>query len=182
MKGVQCYELFGGIALKNHTFSFHFSSVLAAICCDATPIVCSSCQCYFHRTCSRLTRSQNGIQGFVCFLCSGGAATYDDHHQCQCIASQCLLCHTKIRLDIRPIMCQHNHNLAHGYCSGIFRYVAILSGLRLAWPLPTTSIPTPTKPTIAMTNNTHVQTVSPPATNTNSLFPLLHPHLPLPAP
>ena len=25
MKGVQCYELFGGIALKNHTFSFHFS-------------------------------------------------------------------------------------------------------------------------------------------------------------
>ena len=26
MKRVQCYELFGGIALKNHTFSFsHFS-------------------------------------------------------------------------------------------------------------------------------------------------------------
>ena len=24
MKGVQCYELFGGIALKNHAFSFHF--------------------------------------------------------------------------------------------------------------------------------------------------------------
>ena len=24
MKGVQCYELFGGIALKNHTFSFFF--------------------------------------------------------------------------------------------------------------------------------------------------------------
>ena len=24
MKDVQCYELFGGIALKNHTFSFHF--------------------------------------------------------------------------------------------------------------------------------------------------------------
>ena len=22
MNGVQCYELFGGIALKNHTFSF----------------------------------------------------------------------------------------------------------------------------------------------------------------
>ena len=22
MKGVQCYELFGGIALKNHTFTF----------------------------------------------------------------------------------------------------------------------------------------------------------------
>ena len=25
MKGVQCYELFGGIALKIHTFSFFFS-------------------------------------------------------------------------------------------------------------------------------------------------------------
>ena len=25
MKGVQCYELFGGIALKIHTFSFSFS-------------------------------------------------------------------------------------------------------------------------------------------------------------
>ena len=24
MKDVQCYELFGGIALKNHAFSFHF--------------------------------------------------------------------------------------------------------------------------------------------------------------
>ena len=24
VKGVQCYELFGGIALKNHTFSFFF--------------------------------------------------------------------------------------------------------------------------------------------------------------
>ena len=26
VKGVQCYELFGGIALKNHSFSFHFIS------------------------------------------------------------------------------------------------------------------------------------------------------------
>ena len=25
MKGVQCYELFGGIALKNHAFSFFIS-------------------------------------------------------------------------------------------------------------------------------------------------------------
>ena len=24
MKGVQCYELFGGIAIKNHAFSFFF--------------------------------------------------------------------------------------------------------------------------------------------------------------
>ena len=28
MKGIQCYELFGGIALKNHTFSFSFSSFI----------------------------------------------------------------------------------------------------------------------------------------------------------
>ena len=26
MKGVQCYELFGGIALKNHAFPFFFHS------------------------------------------------------------------------------------------------------------------------------------------------------------
>ena len=25
MKAVQCYELYGGIALKNHAFSFHFN-------------------------------------------------------------------------------------------------------------------------------------------------------------
>ena len=34
MKGVQCYERFGGIALKNHTFSFsffHFITVTIAI-------------------------------------------------------------------------------------------------------------------------------------------------------
>ena len=29
MKGVQCYELFGGIALKNHAFSFFFISITA---------------------------------------------------------------------------------------------------------------------------------------------------------
>ena len=28
MKGVQCYELFGGIALKIHTFSFYISFFL----------------------------------------------------------------------------------------------------------------------------------------------------------
>ena len=30
MKGVQCYELFGGIALKNHTFSFFTLTVVQA--------------------------------------------------------------------------------------------------------------------------------------------------------
>ena len=28
MKVVQCYELFGGIALKNHAFSFHFNDLI----------------------------------------------------------------------------------------------------------------------------------------------------------
>ena len=31
MKGVQCYELFGGIALKNHTFSFHRHEIVIDI-------------------------------------------------------------------------------------------------------------------------------------------------------
>ena len=35
MKGVQCYELFGGIALKNHTFSF-FQYATVGSACDAT--------------------------------------------------------------------------------------------------------------------------------------------------
>ena len=38
MKGVQCYELFGGIALKNHAFSFfsflqlEFQSIFTMMC------------------------------------------------------------------------------------------------------------------------------------------------------
>ena len=31
MKGVQCYELFGGIALKNHVFSFSFFFIYKSI-------------------------------------------------------------------------------------------------------------------------------------------------------
>ena len=31
MKGVQCYELFGGIALKIHTFSFSFSKNIITV-------------------------------------------------------------------------------------------------------------------------------------------------------
>ena len=30
MKGVQCYELFGGIALKNHAFSFSIGLLVDA--------------------------------------------------------------------------------------------------------------------------------------------------------
>ena len=32
MKGVQCYELLGGIALKIHTFSFSYFAVFLIIC------------------------------------------------------------------------------------------------------------------------------------------------------
>ena len=31
MKGVQCYELFGGIALKNHAFSFSYSQKVVMV-------------------------------------------------------------------------------------------------------------------------------------------------------
>ena len=31
MKGVQCYELFGGIALKNHAFSFSLYNIVFQI-------------------------------------------------------------------------------------------------------------------------------------------------------
>ena len=37
MKGVQCYELFGGIALKIHTFSFFFS-----FCVTCSAVSCLS--------------------------------------------------------------------------------------------------------------------------------------------
>ena len=31
MKDVQCYELFGGIALKNHAFSFYIFTVIIIV-------------------------------------------------------------------------------------------------------------------------------------------------------
>ena len=47
--------------------------------CDDTPIISSTCLQHFHRTCSRFTRSQKGIQGFVCFFCSWDAAAHFYH-------------------------------------------------------------------------------------------------------
>ena len=43
MKGVQCYELFGGIALKIHTFSFFFFS-FSFSCCNHITVVLQSLQ------------------------------------------------------------------------------------------------------------------------------------------
>ena len=42
MKGIQCYELFGGIALKIHTFSFSFS-MSHGHNCFALVSLCSRC-------------------------------------------------------------------------------------------------------------------------------------------
>ena len=49
VKGVQCYELFGGIALKNHTFSFFiFISEELFQCCDLDDMLidkyCKDCE------------------------------------------------------------------------------------------------------------------------------------------
>ena len=52
MKGVQCYELFGGIALKIHTFSFHFhilASYQSFFCFGVETLTC--CATNFLRTC-----------------------------------------------------------------------------------------------------------------------------------
>ena len=39
MKGVQCYELFGGIALKIHTFSFFISFHFVSYFCQYLAIM-----------------------------------------------------------------------------------------------------------------------------------------------
>ena len=50
VKGVQCYELFGGIALKIHTFSFsfHFSTRLAHVFNFGQPIYYIICCIYVY--------------------------------------------------------------------------------------------------------------------------------------
>ena len=41
MEGVQCYELFGGIALKIHTFSFHFiGKIFFAVYFEGNVLLC----------------------------------------------------------------------------------------------------------------------------------------------
>ena len=101
------------------------SGCCKSIRCDTTPIVCSTCQRHFHRTCSRLTLSQNGIQVF--FFCSGGAAALPSTATVtsnSVLPHRCLLRHTKIRHDIHPIMCQQCSHLAHKKCSSICSCVA----------------------------------------------------------
>ena len=51
-----------------------YSGCNRSIRCDVIPIVCSTCQLHFHRTCSSLNQSQKGFQGFFRLFCSWGAA------------------------------------------------------------------------------------------------------------
>ena len=44
MKGVQCYELFGGIALKNHAFSF-LLDVCSALDISHYNVILHRCSC-----------------------------------------------------------------------------------------------------------------------------------------
>ena len=143
-----------------------------SVCCDTTHIPCTTCQRHYHRTYCRLTRSQKGIQGFVCFFCSGDVAALPSTATVtsnNVLPRRCLLRHRKIRHGIRPIMCQQSFHLAHRKCSGISRYMDKLSWLCPACSLPTTSIPT--QPMMGTTNNTHAPTVLPPTTNMNCLSP-----------
>ena len=43
MKSVQCYELFGGIALKNHAFSFSYTVIQCS--CEILRIVIHTAFC-----------------------------------------------------------------------------------------------------------------------------------------
>ena len=79
MKGVQCYELFGGIALKIHTFSFFnikgvlsmYAPIVKCVMCE-----CVMCECYM---CVLSGRASGGTEflphymSCVALLLSGSA-------------------------------------------------------------------------------------------------------------
>ena len=67
MKGVQCYELFRGIALKNHTFSFffHFHLLNGAHChflSDSNKASSPSVKCMTHSSAERRLYGVDGQQ------------------------------------------------------------------------------------------------------------------------
>ena len=62
MKGVQCYELFGGIALKNHTFSFSSTATATLVSAFALSRIDYCSSLLFgstHDVTSHLQRIQN---------------------------------------------------------------------------------------------------------------------------
>ena len=82
MKGVQCYELFGGIALKIHTFSFfHFSSNRFLISSFSKPIFILSI--YVFPTIFLISFSPCLLPlSHVCWNVPETAFTYCRHHRC----------------------------------------------------------------------------------------------------
>ena len=57
MKGVQCYELFGGIALKNHTFSFFILLLISPLLAKSWNVLLNACKqfCVFFMEDERAT-------------------------------------------------------------------------------------------------------------------------------
>ena len=125
---------------------------------------------------------KKGVQGFVCFFCSGGAASLPSTATVtsnSVLPRRCLLSRAKIRHGIRPIMRQQCTHLAHRKTSCIPCSVDEKYWLCPACSLPTTSIPT--LPIVAMINNTHAPTVSPRTTNmTCPVFQITLSSTPLP--
>ena len=48
VKGVQCYELFGGIALKNHTFSYIVLAYLMLFAALTNAVCSNNASFFFH--------------------------------------------------------------------------------------------------------------------------------------
>ena len=67
MKGVQCYELFGGIALKIHTFSFHFHYLM--LFAALTNAVCLNNASFFSLICQMLIIFMLCLCLFHFFIC-----------------------------------------------------------------------------------------------------------------
>ena len=74
MKGVQCYELFGGIALKIHTFSFFIFISLPFTDCalnEATMNECNFVSSFLH-----LDLNDDGVEYDIHCLNLGGDRRY----------------------------------------------------------------------------------------------------------
>ena len=67
MKDVQCYELFGGIALKNHAFSFSFCFIhsMRHTCLNTTLFVFLQ-EVLFHFILSSVSDKINAMQNHAC--------------------------------------------------------------------------------------------------------------------
>ena len=98
MKGVQCYELFGGIALKNHAFSFFISYFQDCV----TKIMIRSSSCFFIRkkdgfrkdfACNCLAELFESTMKFICEIEPSHA---NELRLCQCHQSYLADLHSKL--------------------------------------------------------------------------------------